>query len=325
MNFARLTALCTLVGGVVANTVLAQTPTVTATNFTTDYFNTNSGWVRDAGLPGQNATDPVSQRWQGNDPYNPVSGEGETEVVTYYPGYTPGVSGAGNSSLLQGGQYAFASIFPGTTDVRLWREFAPQLTNASYLNQSVTFFAEWSLIGSLDGSFPELDTFAFDLRTASDAASILLLQFTPGINVQANSYTLQSIIDGGATTDTLIDIGYQTVLQLEASLYGSNYDLELSQINPTTRAVITNYTLVTGGSLSAGYDALDFATVALDWDLTSGLNTDPGSNFIVVNDFSVTTTAEVIPEPSTWVMAGILTALLGAKLYRRRNATVLHQ
>jgi len=113
-------------------------------------------------------------------------------------------------------------------------------------------------------------------------------------------------------------------MQLEAKLYGSLYDLEIAQINPSTRAVITNYTLVTGGSLSAGYDALDFATVALDWDLTSGVNTDPGSNFIVVNDFSVSSTAEVIPEPSTWAMAGILTVLLGVRLYRRRNAAVSH-
>ena len=269
---------------------------MTATNFTTDYFNTNSGWVRNTGLPGQNASDPVGERWQGNDPYNPVSGEGETEVVTYYPGYTPGVSGDGNSSLLQGGVYAFAGIFPGTTNVRLWREFAPEFTGGIYSNQVVSFFAEWSLIGSLDGSFPELDTFAFDLRTAGDAASILRLQFTPGINIQPNSYTLQSIIDGGATTDTLVDLGYQTVLQLEVDLYGSNYDLGITQINPSTRAVITNYTLVTAGNLTAGYDALDFATVALDWDLTSGLNTDPGSNYIVVNDFTVTSSAEAIPD-----------------------------
>jgi hypothetical protein len=324
MNLRVTHFICAIAAVGFSSSSIAQVVNVSATNFTTGYFNTNSGWVRNAGIEGQNASNPIGERWQANDPYNPITELGETDVVTYYPGYTPGVSLLGNSSLLQGGMYTFDSIFPGTTDVRLWREFNPQFVGGGYSNQVVTFFAEWSLIGSLDGSFPNLDTFAFDLRTASDADSILRLQLTPGINAQPNSYTLQSIIDNGAGVGTLADLGYQAVFQIEASLYGSSYDLQLSQINPSTRAVITNYTLVTGGALTAGYNALDFATVSLDWDLTSTNSTNPGSNFIVVNDFTVSTTAslEVIPEASTWVVAGVLMLALGLKVYRRRSSPV---
>jgi hypothetical protein len=294
---------------------------VTITNFTTDYFNTNEGWTRNAGLQGQNTTDPVGDRWQGNDPYNAGTTYGETDVVLYYVGYTPGASGLGNSSLLQGGMYSFDDIFPGTDNVRLWRSFTAA-DNPSLINQQVTFFSEWSLIGSLDPGFPNLDVFAFDLRTAGDADSVLRLQLTPGINLQANSYTLQAITDGG--TSTLIDLAYQALWQVRVDMYGSNYDLQITQISPSTRAVIANFSLVSGGLLSGGYTALDFATLALDWELDSNLNTEPGSNFIVVNDFTVTTSAEVIPEPGTWAFGALLLGGLAARIWRTRRSGSRH-
>lgn len=310
-----------LFGAAVAFSMMAaglKAQSVTVTNFTTDYFNTGEGWTRNAGLQGQNTNDAVGQRWQGNDPYSAGTGFGETDVVLYYTGYTPGASGAGNSSLLQGGMYSFDSIFPGTDNVRLWRDFTPA-NNPSYVNQQVTFFSEWSLIGSLDVGYPNLDVFAFDLRTAGDADSILRLQLTPGINLQASSYTLQTITDGGASTDTLIDLAYQALWQVQVDMYGGNYDLQINQINPSTRSVITNFSLVTGGALSGAYTAMDFATVALDWELDSGLNTDPGSNFIVVNDFTVTTSAEVIPEPGTWALGALLLGGLAVRIWRNRR------
>jgi len=294
---------------------------VTITNFTTDYFNTNEGWTRNAGLQGQNTTDPVGDRWQGNDPYNAVTDQGEKDVVLFYTGYTPGGSAAGNSSLLQGGMYSPFDIFPGTNSVRLWREFAPT-TGPLISDQEVKFFAEWSLIGSLDVDFPNLDIFAFDLRTAGDADSIIRLQLTPGINLQANSYTLQAITDAGAVT--LIDLAYQALWQVQVDMYGENYDLQITQINPSTRAVIANFSLVSGGLLSDGFTALDFATVALDWELDSNVNTDPGSNFIVVNDFTVTTTAEVIPEPGTWAFGALLLGGLAVRMWRTRRSGPRH-
>jgi len=308
-----------LFGAAVAFSMMAaglKAQSVTVTNFTTDYFNTGEGWTRNAGLQGQNTTDPVGDRWQGNDPYNAGTTYGETDVVLYYTGYTPGTSVGGNSSLLQGGMYSFDGIFPGTDDVRLWRSFSPA-SDPAYFNQQVSFFSEWSLIGSLDGAYPNLDIFAFDLRTAGDADSILRLQLTPGINLQANSYTLQAITDGG--TSTLIDLAYQALWQVQVDMYGGNYDLQINQINPSTRAVIANFSLVTGGALSGAYTALDFATVALDWELDSNVNTDPGSNFIVVNDFTVTTSAEVIPEPGTWALGALLLGGLAVRVWRTRR------
>jgi len=298
----------------------ASADQVTFTNFTTSYFNTGEGWIRNSGLQGQNVTDPIGERWQGNDPYSAVTEEGETDVVLYYTGYTPGASPAGNSSLLQGGMYSFADIFPGTDNVRLWREFTPT-TGPLISDQVVSFFVEWSLIGSLDAGFPDLDIFAFDLRTAGDADSIIRLQLTPGIATQGNRYTLQTITDNGASVVNRVDLGYQAVFQMELTMYGGNYDLDLSQINPSTRAVITNLNLVTAGSLSSGYTSTDFATLALDWELSSGINTQPGSNFIVVNDFTVSTTAEVIPEPGTWLAGLVLLAFVCHRFWRTRQAT----
>jgi hypothetical protein len=264
-------------------------PAQTFTNFTTDYFNTNEGWERNIALQGQKSTDPVGERWQTNDPFDDVE-FGETDLVAYLTGYTPGTSAAGNSSLIQGGLTATSfGYLPGTDNVRLWRDFTPT-TGPLISNQEVKFFTEWSLINSLDSNLPDRDIFAFDLRTAGDADSIIRLQLTPD---QSTTYTLQAITNNGGSVSTLTALGYQFVFQMELKLYGGNYDLVLYQINPSTRAIVSTSNLVTAGNLSSGATATDFATVALDWELNSGDNTQPGSNYIIVNDFTVSTTADV--------------------------------
>jgi len=290
----------------------------TITNFSTGNFNTNNGWVRNISIIGQNTNSAIGDRWTGNDPYNPITDDGETDTILRVIGYTPGVSAVGNSSLVQGGLYSAEDIFPGTNSVRLWRTFTPSVVGAS---DSVAFFAEWSVIGSLDGSFPQLDSFAFDLRTADNSSSILRLDLTPGINLLPNAYTLQATTDTGSglATDTLIDLGYQALFQVEVQMTGSTYDLSLAQINASTRAVITNYNLVSGGALSSGYSAAQFGLVSLDWELTSGDPQDPGSNYIIVNDFIVSSTVEVIPEAGTWAFGLMLVALLGYRHFANRS------
>jgi hypothetical protein len=98
----------------------------------------------------------------------------------------------------------------------------------------------------------------------------------------------------------------------------STYNASLSQINSTNRSVITNITLVTGASLASGMTATDFATLMVDWDLASGNPAEPGSNYLIANQFQVTTSGTPIPEPGTWAASLLLLGMGGAYALRRR-------
>jgi hypothetical protein len=274
--------------------------------WSTGNFNTNSGWVRGYSIIASNQ--PVGLRWEGNDVYNPTTDLGENDNIMRMIGYTPGASGVGNSSWVQGGYFAADGIFPGTNNVKVWRSFTPATGSPT---GDATFKTQWSLIGSLDGSFPQLDTFAFDLRTADNTVSLLRLDLTPGIATIPNGYTLQSVVDAGPAVNR-IDLGYQAVYELTVAITGSLYDLSVAQINPSDQSIITNFFLVSGGALTAGLGVDDFGTVSMDWALASGDPADPGSNYIIVNDVSV------VPEPSTYALLALSVFALMAAGYRRR-------
>jgi hypothetical protein len=104
---------------------------------------------------------------------------------------------------------------------------------------------------------------------------------------------------------------------------GSTYNASHSQINSTNRAVITNLTLVTGASLASGMTATDFATLMVDWDLASGDPLEPGSNYLIANQFQVTTSGTPVPEPGTWAVALLLLGIGGAYAVRRRTQAAL--
>ena len=281
------------------------------TNFNAENFNTNSGYERGYGIISTNQ--PAGIRWEGNDPYNAVTDTGETDVVQRAVGYTP--APLANSSLIQGGGSASSGILPGTNNVQIWKSFA------SYTNyQYIAFKAEWSIIGSAPAEAPytNQDTFSFDLRNSANTASLIKLQFTPGINILSNSYTLQSVVNGAAGAP-IIDLGYGALFTTEVAMTGisgfTNYSISIARIDPTTRAVITNFANIASGTLSTGLSANDFGTVGIDWLLASGDASLPGSNYILVND------VQVVPEPSTYALlalAGITGAVVA--LRRRRQA-----
>ena len=303
-----LAAACTFISSSLGS---AQ---VTATNYNARNFNTNAGYVRGSGII--STVQPAPLRWQGNDAYNTNTGTGETDLVARVAGYTP--SPLANSSLIQGGLGVADSILPGTDNVQIWKTFSPSTT--AFVDPTVSFFVEWSLIPSLEGPPYNLsDTFSFDLRNSANSASLLSLQLTPGINIQANSYTLQSIASGVGTS-TLVDLAYQALFQVQVDMTGSSYNMQLWQINSTNRAVITNLTLVTGGSLATGTTALDFATIGVDWELASANAAEPGSNYLIANQFQVTTSGTVIPEPGTWAAALLLSLSAAYVVRRRKNA-----
>jgi len=288
-------------------------PSATVTNYSAQNFNTNAGYQRSFSIIATNQ--PSALRWQGNDPYNPISGFGETDTILRMVGYTPGASAVGNSSLVQGGLYAGDAIFPGTTDVKLWKSFTPTATGAD----TVTFTAQWSLIGSLDPSYPDLDTFSFDLRTTANTASLLRIDLTPGIATIPNGYTLQTVVGTNAAVNR-IDLGYQGLYQIAVQMTGGLYNISLAQINASNQAVITNFNLVTGASLTSGYTAGNFGTIGVDWELSSGTNTAPGSNYLIVNNLLATTTGTPIPEAGTWVAGLLLASLVGLRLRRKVSA-----
>jgi hypothetical protein len=302
-----------------ASLVSVQAQVVTETNYDARNFNTNAGYVRGSGII--STVQPSGIRWQGNDPYNTNTFLGETDLVARVAGYTP--TPLANSSLIQGGLGVADSVLPGTNNVNIWKSFTPSAASNWVTPPTVSFFAEWSLIPSLEGAPYNLaDTFAFDLRNGANTASLLKLQLTPGINIQANSYTLQSIASGVGTS-TLVDLAYQALFQVRVDMTGSTYNASLAQINSTNRAVITNLTLVTGASLASGMTATDFATLMVDWDLASGDPLEPGSNYLIANQFQVTTSGTPVPEPGTWAVALLLLGIGGAYAVRRRAQTAL--
>lgn len=282
----------------------AAVSAVAQTNYSSQNFSTNAGYQRGSGIisTGQ----PTALRWQGNDPYNAVTGTGETDLIARASGYTPPPLTNGFSSLIQGGLGIGDGVLPGTNSVRVWKTFAPSATSS--------FFVEWSLIPSLEGAPYNLsDTFAFDLRNAANTASLLKLQLTPGINIQASSYTLQTLATG-VGTNTIVDLAYQALFQLQVDMTASNYNVSLRQINSTNRAVIASYTNLASGNLSSGTTAADFSTISLDWSLASGNNLEPGSNYLIANQFTV------VPEPSTYSLLAVAVLVVSAMALRRRRA-----
>lgn len=296
---------------------------ITQTNYNAQNFAVDAGYVRAWGITTTNQ--PANLRWQGNDTnYNPATFQGQTDLISRVQGYSiaPSLAAPFNSSLIQGG---LGGALPATNNVRIWDDVNSP-TNLTYKMRSdstVRFFAEWSIVGSTPADIPYTnnDTFSFDLRNAANTASLLKLQFTPGIQLLTNfpAYTLQTFA-AGAPTGTVIDLAYGALFQMQVDMVTNSYSITVTRLDPGTRAVITNYpNIVSNASLASGFSAFDFGTLGVNWELASGDPTLPGANYILANQFEVTTTGTVIPEPGTWAASLLLLGIGGSYLYRSKK------
>lgn len=261
------------------------------------FFNSGDGW--------SNSGDPLwsgQQGWTGSG-----TGADSVSVVT---GTTP-TSPAGSASGTLG---LFLPNLPlNTANVYLSRSFS--LTGQYALtNTIVSFVAEWSIL-SFGGS--ENDTFVFDLRNATDTASLLTFRMNnQGVtDPLAYNFVLSSV---GAGTNTQFEGTYGGLYRMQVDLsplggYTGSYAL----IDPVTRTSLASFSM-TPGTLAGGFTSYDVGALRLGWELASGDPNAPGDLGIVVNEFTVTSSGNVVPEPGTWA-AGAFLAFATAYVVRRRR------
>lgn len=264
----------------------------------TGFFNSGNGW--------NNSGDPLwsgQQGWTG-------SGTG-ADSVSVITGTTP-TSPAGNASGTLG---VFIPSLPlNTANVYLSRSFTPQ-DPTSFVNATVSLVAEWSILDFGGGSVD--DTFTIDLRNASDTSSLLSFR----INNQGVSDPLSYnflVSSTGTSTLPQFEGSYGGLYRMQIDLsplggYSGSYAL----IDPATRTSLSSFSF-NPGTLAGGATSYDFGALRLGWELASGDPGDPGVLGIVVNEFTITSSGTVIPEPGTWA-AGALLALGGAYAMRRRR------
>ena len=270
------------------------------------YFNNADGWSA-----GTN-----NSLWQGQKGWTGTgSGADSVSVIT---DVTPTNALNNNASGTLG---LFLPSLPlNTANPYLERSFAPGGAYGIPLtNETVSFIAEWNIIEAFPGASLFDDTFTFDLRNVANTASLLTVvmnnqNLSPGSPFQYTASTLGSanVVQfegdyGGAGGG---------VYRMQIDISGSSYTGSYSLLDGATRAVLGSFAL-NPGSLATG-SALDFGVIRLGWELASGDPNAPGDLAMVVNEFTVTTSGTVIPEPGTWA-AGALLAMAAAYTVRRRR------
>lgn len=310
--------------------VLAQL-TTTITNFTsgasaTNQFSTNSGYERTFSVEGQ--PNYPAGSWATTDPFNTNTDTGSTSLVAFIANWTPLVNGSGNNSLYWGGYNADNDTLPGSIDPSIYYSFNTSITGAG---DSVTFTADFGLINGISPTYTNKDFFGFSLRDTT-GASLASFTFNPfaatltnGLRVQWEQNGTNVVADG--VTFKNFDIEYGGLYRLTATAQGGFLNMSIAGLNTqsggagvgiTNYAVVTNASIITGGALTTGFTADDFERASIDWELSSLDPALPGSNYMILTATSVLSTLEVIPEPGTWVAAGLLVLLASGIAARRK-------
>lgn len=265
----------------------------------TGFFNSSDGW-NISGAP----------LWQGQKGWG-GTGSG-ADSINIVADVTPtGGSGTNASGTLG----VFLPALPlNTPNVYLERVF----NTASFYaltNATVRLVAEWSLLDFDTNSTDfESDIFNIELRNAANTTS--LLNFQMGTNNAGVGYNYL-VTSTGATTTNQFDSSFGALIRMQVDITDTGaFSGSYALLDPTTRANLGSFPL-NSGFLAGGATSYDVGALRLGWQLTDGVN-DPGILGIAVNEFTITSTGTVIPEPGTWA-AGALLALGGAYAMRRRR------
>lgn len=259
---------------------------VTITNYSTGFF---------VDPPWDSVGDP---QWIGQQGW---TGAGDADSVSNVAGYS---RAGGNSGTL--------GVFMPSGNVNNVNRAFTTMDTATYENIYTTFVAEWSLL-DLAGVGPN-DTFVFDLRNGATSLLALTMQAPAGPGFD---YSLSSVDAGGTTIQW--DLDYDTVYRMQIDLYddGTWTGFLWGVNDPSGAATLVPFGAFTPGTY-AGV-ATDFNNVQIDWILEDDFN-NPGPLGMVVNEVTITSTGEAIPEPGTWAVGALLLGGAAASIYRRRKA-----
>lgn len=296
-------------------------------------FRTNNFWNINLSLDGQRASDPAELRWFGNDPYSASTGRGDVSYLTFLNFYTDSASGFRNPhrSLILGGGANLGSsppVLPGVTNPALFRNFVPRETRTSDVTRLAVDFAVIDSMpnsASYPASWPDRDTFAFELKEGAEGASLAKFSFRPEVLIQNGTTNRvlgfywtrdgQDQVPGASGLTAPWAVGYHALYRFEVLLSGARVDVLLSPLDRAGPAgqVVSTTKFVNQGLLSGTNTAANFRTLALLWEL-SNTNSPPvpGYNYLTVHDVSVTSGV------NTWLVRGRLP--LGTPLNADHNA-----
>jgi hypothetical protein len=266
----------------------------------TGFFNSSDGW-NISGAP----------LWQGQKGWGGTgSGADSINIVANVtPTGGPGTNASGTLG------FFVPSLPLNTNYVYLDRVFNTA-SSFSLTNATVRLVAEWSLL-DFDTNSPafESDIFNIDVRNAANTAS--LLNFKMGTNNVGVGYNYL-VTSTGSATQNQFDAGFGSLYRMQVDITDTGaFSGFVDLLNPVTRTNLTNSLILNSGFLAGGATAYDVGALRLGWQLTDGVN-DPGILGIAVNEFTVTSSGTVIPEPGTWA-AGAFLAVAGAYAMRRRR------
>jgi len=267
----------------------------------TGFFNSSDGW-NISGAP----------LWEGQKGWGGTgSGADSINIVAdVTPSGGPGTNASGTLGV-------FLPALPLNTNYVYLERVFNAASFYALTNATVRLVAEWSLLDfDTNSSAFESDIFNIDVRNAANTAS--LLNFQMGTNNVGVGYNYL-VTSTGSATQNQFDASFGALMRMQVDItdigaFSGSYAL----LDPTTRATLGSFSL-NSGFLAGGATAYDVGALRLGWQLTDGVN-NPGMLGVAVNEFTVTSSGTVIPEPGTWAAgAGLL--ILAAFAIRRRRAT----